>query len=458
MRRRLAALVAATALAVPAVAAASMADLPLVGNRGPAPTDLPAPSPGPPAPPGSGTDAAGPTPPPPPGAVEAFAGLADVAVDELPAPRPAPVELRCRPSPGEPGAAVTDDPRVAVACSWRAGDEVVVDAWQLWKARLRPSADGRLLVAEVGAEVTTHVDTDVEPGAVYAYVVLGLDPDTSIVARSRIVVVPVPGPRDADIRLVCRPVRGADDRPEPVEPGAGRDDGDVTPPGPPSRPPGLDVAVGVACRWEPADDVGEIGGFVLERGVDGADPLSTVAELGADARRHLDTDVSVGHRYLYRVVAVDGAGGRVAVSPVVGVVLGPRPLPGPIGPGGPVPGDRVPGDHLPGDHLPGGPVPGDHLPGDRVPGPVPPVRPDVPAPGLPEDHAPVPPPDHRRGRPGERPPGPRPEAGSPALPAPPTGAPAGSVDPARVTPPAPPTGTTPPTTAAPAPARSHGSG
>lgn len=188
---------------------------------------------------------------------------------------------------------VADTGRGSVECVWAVRPDVAVAGWQLWNIQLRPEHGQRKLVAELGAETLAHVDFEVLVPATYLYVVLGLDADGAIIAKSAPVsVMLVSASHDEVLRLHCRATIG-DDRPDSARViGCGRSESSV------------ESAIG----------------YVLWRSVDGGD-RSVVGRTGLDTNTFIDTEVSVGHRYTYVVTAVDKSGEVVGRSRAVHVHL-----------------------------------------------------------------------------------------------------------------------------------------
>ncbi|MEM9467448.1 MAG: hypothetical protein AAGA90_18890 [Actinomycetota bacterium] len=192
-----------------------------------------------------------------------------------------PIALHCR---GEIG----DDGAVA-GCRWRTASTEVA-TFQLWRLELRVDDAARVLVAEVGADTTSAVDTGVTAGSAYLYAVLGLDDSGEIVARSRVDRVRFRDPSIEHLRLDC-------DKSDAGSTGDAAD-GDVVP--------------AIGCTWIAADDSG-VRAYQLYRSTHGGERV-LVATLGADATGYVDTGVEAGVRYLYRVEGVDAAGTTVARS------------------------------------------------------------------------------------------------------------------------------------------------
>ena len=212
----------------------------------------------------------------------------------------------------------------SVECNWVGREGLEVAGWQLWNISVRPEHGERNLVAELGADVTTYVDTAVEVPGHYLYVVLAVGSNGDVIARSAVAPASLKTPpgHDDKIRLKCRPL-GLHDHPAvDVAPT------DVAPP---------DVAPSIGCEWSPAQ-VDTAVGYVLWRQVDGGE-RTAVARTGLDVNRFVDTDVAREHRYVYVVTAVNSDGDVVARSHEEHVgIPGPRPRPVPPIDTLPVPG------------------------------------------------------------------------------------------------------------------------
>jgi hypothetical protein len=209
----------------------------------------------------------------------------------------AAVRLACEPR-------ITDrTEQAAVACVWGTDDDVAVRAWQLWKLGLRPASDGRVLATQVGADVTSHLDREVEVPGHYLYAVLGLDANGEIVARSRI----------ESLRLAVRD-HDVDVEPMALECAAHRA-GSVRAP---------EVTVG--CEWRAVTDDAAVG-YVLWRQTDGG-ARTAIARVGLATTAVRDAEVAFGHRYAYVVTAVDGAGEVVGRSrpATVAIPIPDRPV------------------------------------------------------------------------------------------------------------------------------------
>ena len=191
--------------------------------------------------------------------------------------RSAAVKLRCD---GE-----VHETRPAVDCSWRSGRDVAVRAWQVWKLQVWPRVGERSLVAEVGPDVTSVRDQDVDVPAGYVYVVLGLDNDGDIIARSRSVGVRLADHRLEILDLDC--------------------EGVVSPEG---------SAVG--CAWSAVQSERAVN-YEIYRAADDQ-PRQKIDTVGLGSTTYRDTRTEPGVRYQYSVVAVDADGELVAIArPVV---------------------------------------------------------------------------------------------------------------------------------------------
>jgi hypothetical protein len=197
------------------------------------------------------------------------------------------LRLRCAPRP-------VDRVTPAVACEWSGGDDADIRSWQLWRLRVRPEQDGRVLVAEVGRETTSHLDTGVTAPGVHLYAVLGLDGDGEIVGRSRVqrVTLARPAHEVETMRLAC----AAHNR---------ESDGVAT--------------VSVGCDWSEVAAPGAVGYVVWKRTDDGERTVLARVDLSTTAIR--DGAVAFGHRYAYLVTAVDRDGLVVARSRVETVAI-----------------------------------------------------------------------------------------------------------------------------------------
>jgi len=193
----------------------------------------------------------------------------DIAAPDV----PPSIRARCVGSVGESGSG-------SVECNWRAREDLGIAGWQLWNLQVRPAHGERNLVAELRTGVTSYTDTNVEIPGQYFYVVLGLDADGDIIARSGV----------APATLEKRPTH---DDPMRLECGAA----DLQNP-----------SASIGCEWSPTK-AETAAGYVLWRSVGGDDRM-VVARTGLEAVRFVDADVAAGHRYVYVITAVD-AGGEV---------------------------------------------------------------------------------------------------------------------------------------------------
>lgn len=189
----------------------------------------------------------------------------------------------------------------AVACAWSADTDADIRSWQLWKLRVRPESDGRVLVTEVGAATTSHLDTVAVTPGVHLYAVLAFDGAGEIVGRSRVrsVTVPVPEREVEVLELECDAHRLEGDR------------------GP---------AVVVGCDWRASSDR-TTAGYVVWKRTDGGE-RSVLARVGPATTALRDGEVSFGHRYSYVVTAVDADGAVVGRSrtATVGIPQLERPV------------------------------------------------------------------------------------------------------------------------------------
>lgn len=181
------------------------------------------------------------------------------------------IKLHCRGS-------LADTP--VIGCSWRAPDDAGIVGFQLWNLQTAPIEGERNLVGEFGVDVTSYLDGAVEAPASYLYVVLGVDADGEIVARSRVDRARLGDPSIERLRLTCDGV-----------------DGDTP---------------AVACGWSAPEDAA-VASYVLYRSSKGQD-RTAIANLGADSAGFTDTTVECGVRYRYQVVGLDGGGEVVAKS------------------------------------------------------------------------------------------------------------------------------------------------
>jgi len=187
------------------------------------------------------------------------------------------VKLDCQPR--------RSDAEAAVACEWRADDDLGVRSWQLWKLQVRPERGGRTLVAQLGADATAHTDLDVTVPAAYLYAVLGLDADGTVIARSRVDPVQL-NVRDHQVepmRLECAA--------HPIDSAPG--------------------AV-VGCEWNEVSNDAAVG-YILWKSVDGGE-RAEIARVGLETTHVRDDEVAPGHRFTYVVTAVDQAGAIVGQS------------------------------------------------------------------------------------------------------------------------------------------------
>lgn len=182
-----------------------------------------------------------------------------------------------------------------VGCAWRANTDRSVASWQLWNLQTRPERGSRNLVAELGADVRSYRDPEVMVPAAYVYAVVGLDAEGEIVARSRLSsAVLQERDRELDImRLDCS--------------------AHITEPDLASDPAvESDRAVSIGCEWSATRSEQAVA-YELWRSVDGAE-RHVVARTGLDQTSVRDSEVSVGHRYRYVVLAVDTDGHIVGRS------------------------------------------------------------------------------------------------------------------------------------------------
>ncbi len=189
-----------------------------------------------------------------------------------------------------------------VGCGWRSETDEAVATWQLWNLQVRPEGGVRNLVTELGADVRSYRDTNVVVPAVYAYAIVGLDADGSIVARSR--------PARAVLHERDRGVRhlGLRCHAHGVRLDAVTDQEAVA-----------DPEVLIECGWR-ATGIEAAVGYQLWRAVDRGE-REIIAETGLDQISYEDQDVSVGHRYRYVVVAVDADGLVVGRSRAEAIIL-----------------------------------------------------------------------------------------------------------------------------------------
>lgn len=183
----------------------------------------------------------------------------------------AAIKLHCRGS-------IADTP--VVGCSWRAPDDAGIASFQLWNLQTAPTEGVRNLVAELGSDASSYVDGAVTAPASYLYVVLGLDAEGEIVARSRVDRARLGDPSIERLLLTCDGV-----------------DGDTP---------------AIACGWTAPDDAA-VASYVLYRNSKGQE-RTVVATLGADSTGFTDTTVECGVRYRYRLVGFDADGEIVARS------------------------------------------------------------------------------------------------------------------------------------------------
>lgn len=193
----------------------------------------------------------------------------------------APIKLHCR-------GGIADTP--VVGCSWRAPDDAGIAGFQLWNLQTAPTEGVRNLVAELGPDADSYVDGAVIVPASYLYVVLGLDAEGEIVARSRVDRARLGDPTIERLRLTCDGVEG--DTPT------------------------------VVCGWTAPEDAA-VASYVLYRNSKG-EHRAVVATLGADSTGFTDTTVECGVRYRYRIVGFDADGEVVAVSRRDGAGCGQR--------------------------------------------------------------------------------------------------------------------------------------
>lgn len=183
----------------------------------------------------------------------------------------AAIKLHCRGS-------IADSP--VVGCSWRAPDDAGIASFQLWNLQTAPTEGVRNLVAELGADASSYVDGAVTAPASYLYVVLGLDAEGEIVARSRVDRARLGDPSIERLRLTCDGVEG--DTPA------------------------------VTCGWTAPEDAA-VASYVLYRNSKGED-RAVIATLGADSTGFTDTTVECGVRYRYKLVGLNADGEIVAKS------------------------------------------------------------------------------------------------------------------------------------------------
>ncbi|MEO0495636.1 MAG: hypothetical protein AAF081_19690, partial [Actinomycetota bacterium] len=183
----------------------------------------------------------------------------------------AAIKLHCRGS-------IADTP--VIGCSWRAPDDAAIVGFQLWNLQTAPTEGVRNLVAELGLDANSYRDGAVEAPASYLYVVLGIDADGEVVARSRADRVRLGDPAIERLRLTCDGV----ERDTPA----------------------------VACHWTAPDDAA-VASYVLHRNSKGQE-RTAIATLGADSTGFTDTTVECGVRYGYRIFGLDADGQVVAMS------------------------------------------------------------------------------------------------------------------------------------------------
>jgi hypothetical protein len=166
-------------------------------------------------------------------------------------------------------------PNRAVVCRWAPPDGVAIRAYRVWRA---VDAGPRQLLATIPSGAPhRYADFAIRSGHAYHYVVVGLGPDGSRVARSHVVTVRVGRPVEF-LRFNCLIIID----------GAHR---------------------GVQCRWSDALRPAARR-YVLWRSVDGA-AREAIYRTGEDGRRSFfDTDVKPGQHIRYAVVALD-ANGRI---------------------------------------------------------------------------------------------------------------------------------------------------
>jgi hypothetical protein len=207
----------------------------------------------------------------------------------------AAIKLHCAPR--------QSDTAAAVHCEWRAGDDLGVRAWQLWRLQVRPERGDRVLVASLGADAASHTDTGVVSPAKYLYAVLGLDAGGDVIARSRLETVRLRNHDEREVDLV--PMR--------LSCAAAHGEGDA--------------AASAGCEWSGVEHERAVG-YVLWRSVDGGERVA-LARVGLDTQSYRDTTVVAGHRYTYIVTAVDAEGEIVGRSRAETVGLRPAVRPEP---------------------------------------------------------------------------------------------------------------------------------
>jgi len=193
---------------------------------------------------------------------------------------------------------VDDSGNGSVECNWTVRGDLRIAGWQLWNLQVRPVHGDRNLVAELRSGVTSYIDSEVEAPGQYLYVVLGLNANGAIVARSGVAPATIEKPptHDDPMRLEC------------------------------SATDSLAAGISIGCEWSPTRAETAVG-YVLWRSAGGDDRMM-VARTGLDVVRFVDTDVAVGHRYVYVITAVDADGGVVGRSrPEHAGIPGPMPRP-----------------------------------------------------------------------------------------------------------------------------------
>jgi hypothetical protein len=179
-------------------------------------------------------------------------------------PRFEDLRLRCE--------GIARDPGPGVACRWSASHHPRFAGYRL----VRGDGEQRTVVFRTrDVEVVRHLDTTVELGQRYRYVIQVLDAHGNVIGDGGPAVAGVPKPPRQEMRFACERASDGEHR-------------------------------GIACRWGEAD--GPVRGYVLYRSIDHG-PREAIYRTGPDGRLgHVDAPLRPGHRYTYAVVALDGDG------------------------------------------------------------------------------------------------------------------------------------------------------
>ncbi len=150
-----------------------------------------------------------------------------------------------------------------VQLAWTANSETDLAGYRVYRA-----ASGSSTFAVIGAPSTAaHADSNVTPGLAYSYRVTALDKTGNESASSNVVSAAIPVDAPSGLSAIVAPGQ-------------------------------------VELQW--TAPAGSIAGYRVERAVDGSTAFAQIA--APNATSHVDTAVSGGNTYTYRVIAVGTAG------------------------------------------------------------------------------------------------------------------------------------------------------